>query len=135
MDAKEKIQTLNSLIANEEGFIKWSVIRAAIPFVIGVTTSILLYFFGPESHEIAGFWNATIKSLNTIPGLFGTTFAAFSVKDYFDRKNRITSFNFLKIQYVRFEKETKKTGLPDNLKSDLEKIDQRFWILVDKYLA
>ena len=129
MNAEGKVETLNSLIANEQGFIKWSLIRAAIPFIIGLTASVILWYskIGVESSD---FLNKTAETLNVIPGLLGTAYGAFSLKDYFARKNRITAFNFLKLHYKRLS--TVET--PDDPELCKE-IDERFYGLLDKHLA
>jgi len=129
MNAKGKIETLNSLIANERGFIRWSIIQATVPLLIGLAASGLLAYLAFAKGEVS-ILGETAKWLTAIPGLLGTAYGVFSIKDYFARKNRIISFQFLRIQY---ESSVSNPMPEDN--SVLQEIDKRFWMLLDKNLA
>jgi hypothetical protein len=127
MDVKGKVETLDSLIRNEQGFIKMSLIQAIIPFIIGMTATILLLIWALSDKNQSAESSAlqeTTKALSAIPGLLVTAYSIFSIKDYFSRKNRITCCKFLRVAY-----ESSEDG---NVPAEIE---QRFWSLLDKSLA
>jgi hypothetical protein len=131
MDSNGKVETLNSLILNERGFVKWSIVQATVPLVIGLTASGVVAFLAFSSTQGLSGLGETAKYASTIPGLLTTAYGVFSFKDYYARKNRITSFQFLKIQY--------ESALADNQNQAdttvMQEIDKRFWMLLDKNLG
>ena len=129
MDENGKVETLDSLINNERGSIRWSLISAIGLFVIGVVISVVIYYITlqPEgsadtlkgSTDLArSNTDALSKLLLGIPPLVTAFTAGFPIKDYFAKKNKITFCQFLKIAY-------KSPPVP-------VEIDKRFWTLMDK---
>ena len=83
-----RIKTLNHLIDNERGFVKWSIIRAVSTFLIGVAGSGVLLWLAVAAGK-SGTFGETARMLNSIPGISGAAYGIFSIKSYFERKNRM----------------------------------------------
>lgn len=115
MNEQGKVETLDKLIGNERGAIKWSLISAIGLFAIGVIISIIVYRLSDRSSD------SLSNAIKAIPALFTAFLAGFPIKEYFAKKNRITSCEFLRIAY-------KSPPVP-------QETDKRFWTLVDKSLG
>jgi len=127
MKDKVKAQTLDTFINNEQGSIKWSLIYAVGLCVIGVVTSAFIYLkvtsgVTPDTKEGVQTLNDSFKLfVSALPAAVTTLGSLFPFKEYFAKKNKITSCKFLRTAY-----DSPPVG---------EEIDKRFWLIIDKNLG
>jgi len=126
MNAKDKIDTLNKMIANEKAFIKFTWGMAILIVFVALVLTGIAWKFNWASNLISD----NNKWLNALPlGLGGSIGGIFSFKDYPLKRNRILVFNILKDQYEKCENDE---NPPDP--AAMVEIDKRFWNLLDNNL-
>lgn len=126
MNAKDKIDTLNKMIANERGFIRLSFGLATIIVAASLVLTGIAWRFDWAKDLVSesGKW------LNALPlGLGSSIGGIFSFKDYPLKRNRILVFNILRDQYKRCESDE---NPPDP--AAMAEIDKRFWSMLDNNL-
>lgn len=98
MTDQGKLDTLNKLIENDRGSIKWNLISAISLFVIGLVISSLIYYLS-QPETIAQNHDQLTKYLLGIPALVTTLLSSFPIKEYFTKKNRIVALEYIGVAF------------------------------------
>jgi len=109
------IDILNTLIRNQKDAIKYQSVFALIVVIIGCSLIVVSNFFLSSNSP-----NDNYKLVMTIGGGFISTISAFPINQIILRREKIKTYNILKLK------------LNDITKTDLKKIEDLIWKSLEK---
>lgn len=118
MEDDVKIETLEKIIANERGSVKWTQIQAISVFLAGIGVGVLLNFY---------FIGEFPKYAITFPALIGTAISGLSVKDNGVKRNRVSVLEALKTQYQKMRDNPASVN-----ETNRKDVDTHFWDIVKR---